>query len=879
MSLPGQDAGLTPMFAQYREFKQQYPDALLLFRLGDFYELFFEDAEVAARELDLVLTGRDGGKALGRVPMCGVPYHSADAYIARLIERGHKVAICEQMEDPRQAKGLVRREVIRVVTPGTLVEPRSLEEKESHFLAAVCQGRTGFGLAYADLSTGEFAACELSGAHGLRQLVEELGRIEPREVLLEPGLERAPGITAPLERMGAALTPYGSGAFRHEAAYRLLCRHFGTHSLRGFGAEDKELAVRAAGAVLQYLEETQKTTLGHITALNVYYPGSYLVLDPATRRNLELTRALRDGGRRGTLLEVLDRTVTAMGGRLLRAWLEQPLLDLAAIRARHEAVGELVQAPLLRGELRSLLGDMRDVERLAGRVAYGSAGPRDLVALGRSLAVLPSLRVLLEEAGSPRLVELRERLDLLDDVRDLLGRAIADDPPVSPTEGGVIRDGFDEEVDRLRAAARDGKSWIAALEARERERTGIKSLKVGYNKVFGYYIEVTRANLAAVPDDYQRRQTLAGAERFVTPDLKAMEEQVLGAEERLAAREYELFAEVRRQVAAQVGRIQASARAVAEIDVLAALAEVAAVYGYTRPVVDHGEVIEIQGGRHPVLERVLPEGRFVPNDCLLDTGENRLLLITGPNMGGKSTYMRQVALITLMAQMGSFVPAQAARIGLVDRIFTRVGASDDLATGQSTFMVEMSEVAAILHAATRRSLIVLDEIGRGTATFDGLSIAWAVAEYVADPTRIGARTLFATHYHELCELEGLLPGVKNYSVAVREKGDEITFLYQIVRGGADRSYGIQVARLAGLPRAVVDRAREILATLEQQEGQRRARREAAAARARQPVQLSFFESRPHPVVEELLALNVMALTPLEALNLLHSLQEKAKEGR
>ncbi|MCG0237771.1 MAG: DNA mismatch repair protein MutS [Firmicutes bacterium] len=869
---------MTPMFNQYRQFKAQYPDCLLFFRLGDFYELFMEDAEIAARELDLVLTGRDAG-AVGRVPMCGVPYHSAENYIAKLIEKGYKVAICEQVEDPKQAKGLVRREVVRVVTPGTLVEPRLLEEKRNHYLAAVCQGKTGFGLAYADLSTGEFAACELQGASGLRQLLEELGRLEPREVLLEPGLETAPGITEPLKLQGAAFQAYDAKAFRHPDAYRRLCEHFGTHSLRGFGLEELELATRAAGAVLQYLEETQKTSLGHITGIQVYFPGEYMTLDPATRRNLEITRSIRDGSRKGTLLSVLDRTVTSMGGRMLRSWLERPLIRLADIQARHEAVAELVENPLMRAELRSLLQDVYDLERLAGRIAYGNANARDLVALKHSLVALPSLKILLGDARSRRLQELRDQLDMLDDVRDLIERAIDDDPPYNLNEGGLIKSGYNAEVDRLRKAAREGKGWIAALEVREREKTGIKSLKIGYNKVFGYYIEVTRPNLHLVPDYYIRKQTLAGAERFITPELKEIEEQVLGAEEKVVALEYQLFTEVRQQVAKEVARIQASARAVAELDALASFAEVASAYGYVRPEMNDGDEIWIKDGRHPVLERVLPEGSFVPNDCLLDTRENRLLLITGPNMGGKSTYMRQVALICLMAQAGSFVPAAEARLGVVDRIFTRVGASDDLATGQSTFMVEMTEVAAILHAATRRSLIVLDEIGRGTATFDGLSIAWAVAEYIADPERLGAKTLFATHYHELCELEGLIPGVKNYSVAVRERGEEVAFLYKIVRGGADRSYGIQVARLAGLPRAVIERAQEILATLEQQEGQRRSRREAAMARARQPVQLTFFEARPHPVVEELLSLNVMALTPLEALNLLYRLQEKAREQR
>jgi DNA mismatch repair protein MutS len=869
--------GATPMFAQYKEIKAQYPDAILFFRLGDFYETFFADAETASRELDLVLTGRDGGKSLGRVPMAGIPYHAAEGYIARLIGKGYKVAVCEQVEDPRSAKGLVRRDVTRVITPGTLVEPRMLEETRNHFLTAVCQGKSGFGLAIADLSTGEFAACELNGADSLRSLLDELGRLEPAEVLLEPGLEHDGRLMGPLRLLGTAVTTLEARSFQHGDSYRRLTAHFGVSSLRGFGCEELELATRAAGAALGYLAETQKTTLTHISGLAVYYPGEYMMIDPATRRNLELVRSIRDGSRRGTLLAVLDRTVTSMGGRLLKAWIERPLLNPSPLRLRHDAVAELAGKPLLRADLRSLLKSVHDLERLAGRVVYGSANGRDLIALKHSLLELPSIRILLEEAASGLLIALRERLDMLDDVRDLIERAITDEPPVSVTEGGVIKTGFDGSVDEFRRAATEGKRWIAALEAKERERTGIKSLKVGYNKVFGYYIEVTNANLLAAADDYIRKQTLAGAERFITPELKEMESKVLGAEEKLTALEYELFSGVRRQVAAEVVRIQSSARAVAELDALDSLAEAASLYGYCRPQVDEEGRLLIRDGRHPVLERVMAEGSFVPNDTQMDGHENRMLIITGPNMGGKSTYLRQTALIALMAQIGSFVPAAEAQIGLVDRIFTRVGASDDLATGQSTFMVEMTEVANILHASTRRSLIVLDEVGRGTATFDGLSIAWAIAEHIHQ--NVGAKTLFATHYHELCELEGLLHGVRNYNVAVREKGDEIIFLHKIVRGGADRSYGIQVARLAGLPRSVVERAREILLSLEEEEGERKRRRESAAARlkSRPAIQLAFFEPARHPVVEELLGLNVMALTPIEALNLLYQLQQRAKE--
>ncbi|MFZ5824366.1 MAG: DNA mismatch repair protein MutS [Bacillota bacterium] len=867
------------MFAQYLKIKEEYPDCILFYRLGDFYETFMDDAELAARELELTLTGRDGGKAMGRVPMAGIPYHAAESYIARLIERGYKVAICEQVEDPKATKGLVRRDVTRVVTPGTLVEPRLLQEKLNNYLAAVTYGKTGFGLAVADLSTGEFAACELGGADGLRQLLDELGRLEPREVIIEPGLAAEQRLVGPLKSAGVALSTFESRHFNQTDAYRRLTGHFGVSTLTGFGCEHLPLATGAAGAALAYLAETQKTTLSHITGLTVYYPGQFMMLDPATRRNLELTRSIRDGGRKGTLLWVMDRTVTSMGGRMLKSWLERPLLDLEPVIRRHEAVGELVHKPVLRADLRALLQEVYDLERLAGRVAYGTANAKDLIALKGSLVALPSIRVALEEAGAKRLTGLRESLDMLDDVRDLIEQAIADEPALAITEGNIIKDGYHEEVDRLRKAAREGKSWIAALESRERERTGIRSLKVGYNKVFGYYLAVTNANRSMVPDDYIRKQTLANEERYITPELKELEETVLGSDEKLMALEYDLFLGIRQQVASQVSRIQDSARAVAELDVLAAFAEVAALYGYVRPLIDTSTRLELKDARHPVLERVMAEGSFVPNDTYLDTEENRLVLITGPNMGGKSTVMRAAALAVILAQAGAFVPASSAHIGLVDRVFTRVGASDDLATGQSTFMVEMTEVANILHAATERSLVVLDEVGRGTATFDGLSIAWAITEHIAQQIR--CRTMFATHYHELCELEGMLHGVVNFSMAVVEKGEDIVFLRKLVRGGADRSYGIQVGRLAGLPASVVERAREILLTLEEEEGERQSRREVAAQKLRQKpsVQLTFFEEKKHPVVEELLGLNILALTPIEALNLLYQLQAKAKDGR
>lgn len=864
------------MFAQYLRIKEQYPDTILFYRLGDFYETFFQDAEQIAKELELTLTGRDGGKAMGRVPMAGIPYHAADSYIARLIEKGHKVAVCEQMEDPKAVKGLVKRDVTRIITPGTLVDPKLLKERQNNYLCAVSIGRSGYGLAVTDLSTGEFAATELTGPEASKLLLDELYRLEPAELLYDPGLELEGRIIPAMKASGVALSPYDPTNFLHGEAYRRLIQQFRAASLHGFGLEHAEMATCAAGGALAYLAETQKTSLAHITGLTLYTPGEFMALDPSTRRNLELTRSIRDGGRKGTLLWVLDKTVTAMGSRLLKSWIERPLLSVPQIAARHEAVQDLTNKPGLRADLRTNLNAVYDLERLAGRIAYGNASAKDLIALKHSLVMLPSIRVALEEAGAQRLIALRDALDMLDDVRDLIDQSITEEPPIALTEGGIIKEGHDPEVDKLRAAAREGKTWIARLEATERERTGIKSLKVGYNKVFGYYLSVTNANKQAVPEHFIRKQTLANEERYITPELKEMESTVLGADEKLMALEYELFLQIRSRVARSVDRIQQSARSVAELDVLATYAEVASLYGWARPLVDTSTELELRAARHPVLERVLPEGSFVPNDVVLNTGDQRLMLITGPNMGGKSTVMRQAALAAILAQAGSFVPATSAHIGLCDRVWTRVGASDDLATGQSTFMVEMTEVANILHGATERSLIVLDEVGRGTATFDGLSIAWAITEYIHN--RIGARAMFATHYHELCDLEGELEGVKNYSMAVKEKGEEIIFLRRLTPGGADRSYGIQVGRLAGLPQSVIERAKAVLGELEADEETRQNRREVLKhVKPQKPtVQLTFFEEQKNPVVEELLTVNVNLLTPLEALNLLSQLQAKAK---
>ncbi|MGE5507975.1 MAG: DNA mismatch repair protein MutS [Chitinophagales bacterium] len=884
---------LTPMLQQYFEVKRECGDAIVLFRLGDFFEMFGADAELAAPLLEITLTGREAGRA-GRIPMCGVPHHAVLGYAAKLVAAGYKVALCDQVEDPRFAKGIVKREVTRILTPGTAIELDAGEGRSKRYLASLVTRGGAWGLAYVEVATGEFGTTELSGEEAGARLRHELLRLAPAEVLVPQGVAGA-GETGPLkgeyagvwpEGLAAAITPLDEEAFRPETAAHLLKEHFGTVSLAGFGCEGRPLATAAAGGALKYLYDTQRTALSHLTRLSTYAVDSTMVLDPATRRSLELTEAQRDGGRRGTLLGVLDRTVTALGGRLLSDWVQRPLKEVAPIRCRLDAVEELVGERATRRRLREALKEVYDLERLVGRVGLGVANGRDLVALGRSLAGLPKLKAELQPGRCALLRETFASLDPLEDLADLLSRALVDEPPAGVREGGLIRPGYSAELDELRQAASGGKEWIAGLEARERQETGIKSLKVGFNRVFGYYLEVSKANLHLVPEGrYLRKQTLVGAERFVTPELKEYEALVLGAEEKMNGLEYELFLQLRQAVAERAARIQATARLVALVDVLAALAEVAAANGYVRPEVDEGDTIRIEEGRHPVVEQNLPSGAFVPNDAHLDA-DRRFLLITGPNMAGKSTYLRQVALIVLMAQIGSFVPARAARIGLVDRVFTRVGAADDLAAGQSTFMVEMIEVANILHHATRRSLIILDEVGRGTSTFDGLAIAWALTEYLVEPGLVGAKTLFATHYHELIHLEGRLPGLCNLSVAVKKEGDEVIFLRRIVPGGADESYGIEVARLAGLPRPLLGRAREILAELDRSDGRggrafprRKAagegQRGLAARLAPEPAQLALF-SAGREVLQRLIEIDLESTTPLAALNLLASLAKEAR---
>ncbi|HAP93938.1 MAG TPA: DNA mismatch repair protein MutS [Desulfotomaculum sp.] len=859
--------GYTPMIEQYLEIKNQHQDAILFFRLGDFYEMFFDDAVLAARELEITLTGRDGGENR-RIPMCGVPYHAAQTYITRLIQKSYKVAICEQMEEPGAGRGIVRRQVTRIVTPGTLIEEQTLEEKKHNFLAAVRAMETSYGLAFADVTTGLFMATQFDGDSSENMLLDELARLQPAEILLADAAENNKTASRIKKRCSAVISFVSPGTFSREKAIRILSRQLGP-AWQQSALNTFPRAVDAAGGLMVYLKDTQKCDLLQINQVQLYSPGQYMILDAITRRNLELTASMRDGSRWGTLLWVLDYTVTAMGGRLIRSWIERPLLDLKTIRNRLDALEETVNNIFFRHELKQLLSSIYDLERLTARVAYGSANARDMLALKDSLSVLPSLKQLLLNNQAKLWLEIAGAIDCQEDLRELLENSISEDPPFSVREGGIIKPGYHPEADRLQAASRSGKDWLVNLETRERERTGIKSLKIGFNKVFGYYIEVTRTNLNLVAEDYIRKQTLANAERFITPELKELEEKILGAEDRLVQLEYQLFVEIRDQVAAVIPALQKTAHAAATADCLLSLAEAAIKANYTRPQVSEKDRILIREGRHPVLERVLSTGEFVPNDILLNE-ENRLIILTGPNMAGKSTYMRQAALLVLMAQMGSFVPARQAEVGLVDRILTRVGASDDLAIGQSTFMTEMNECRTIINSATVRSLIIMDEVGRGTSTYDGISIAWALVEYIA--TQVKAKTLFSTHYHELTDLEKLA-GVRNFTITVQEQGEDIVFLRQVLPGKADRSYGIQVARLAGLPRVILSRAREIMNSLEYRQ-----------AAAKQPAPTkgnpgSDMDGKVHvepagrQVVKELTALNVCKLTPLEALNLVARWQE------
>lgn len=878
-------AELTPMMQQYMETKKEYQDCILFYRLGDFYEMFFDDALTASKELEITLTGKNCGLE-ERAPMCGVPFHAVDGYLNRLVSKGYKVAICEQMEDPSTAKGLVKRDVVRIVTPGTNLDVQALDETKNNYIMCVVYITDRYGLSVADVTTGEYVVTELSDTE---KLFDEIYKFMPSELICNESFYMS-GMDLDLlkEKLGITLYSLDSWYFDDKICQRTLMDHFHVKELEGLGLRDYDCGMIAAGALLKYLLETQKRDLSHITRLSIYATGKYMLLDSSTRRNLELSETLREKQKRGSLLWVIDKTKTAMGARLLRKFIEQPLIDRQEIERRLDAVEELKNNAISREELREYLSSIYDLERLVCKITYQSANPRDLIAFERSLKMLPHIKYILKEMKSPLLQELHDGLDTLEDLCELVENAVREEPPIAMREGGIIKEGYNEEVDRLRSAKSDGKEWLAKLEANEREKTGIKNLKIRFNKVFGYYLEVTNSFKNLVPEYYTRKQTLANAERYIIPELKELEDTILGAEDRLYALEYQLYCEVRDRIGTEILRIQSSAQAVAQLDAFSSLALVAERNRYVRPGINEKGIIDIKDGRHPVVERMIPNDMFIANDTYLNDKKKRISVITGPNMAGKSTYMRQTALIVLMAQIGSFVPASSADIGLVDRIFTRVGASDDLASGQSTFMVEMTEVANILRNATSKSLLILDEIGRGTSTFDGLSIAWAVIEHISSSKLLGAKTLFATHYHELTELEGKINNVNNYCIAVKEKGDDIIFLRKIVKGGADKSYGIQVARLAGVPDTVIERAKEIVEELVQADIADKIKDIASHGHEQQAVkpkhydevdlaQMSLFDTvKDDDVIEEIKGLDLGNLTPIDALNTLYQLQNKLK---
>ena len=876
---------LTPMMKQYMQTKEEYKDCILFYRLGDFYEMFFDDALTASKELEITLTGKNCGLE-ERAPMCGIPYHAVDSYLNRLVSKGYKVAICEQVEDPKTAKGIVKREVIRVVTPGTNLDTQGLDETKNNYIMCIVYMADRYGLSVADVTTGEYLVTELDSQ---TKLMDELYKFMPSEIVCNEAFYMSGLDLDDLKnRLHMAIYSLEAWYFDDALCRETLQEHFKVASLEGIGLSDYECGMIASGALLKYLEETQKNSLSHMSRLTRYATGNYMVLDSATRRNLELVETLREKQKRGSLLWVLDKTKTAMGARTLRKYVEQPLIDKESIVKRLDAVAELKDNAICREEIREYLNPVYDLERLVGKITYQSANPRDLIAFQSSLSMLPSVKCILKDMESDLLKEIYEELDPLEELCDLVGRAIQEEPPLAMKEGGIIKDGYNEEVDRLRKAKSEGKNWLADLETKEREKTGIKNLRIRYNKVFGYYLEVTNSFKDLVPDYYTRKQTLANAERYIIPELKELEDTILGAEDKLCALEYELYCEERNTIAAEMTSIQRTAKAVAKLDVIASLALVAERNNYVRPKINEKGVIDIRDGRHPVVEKMIPNDMFIANDTYLDDKKQRISIITGPNMAGKSTYMRQAALIVLMAQLGSFVPASSANIGLVDRIFTRVGASDDLASGQSTFMVEMNEVANILRNATSKSLLILDEIGRGTSTFDGLSIAWAVVEYISNSKLLGAKTLFATHYHELTELEGKISNVNNYCIAVKEKGDDIVFLRKIVKGGADKSYGIQVAKLAGVPDPVINRAKEIVEELVTADITGKVKNIAVQGSETKKktqkkldevdlTQFSLFDTvKDDDVLNELKELDISHMTPMDAMNKLYQLQNKLR---
>lgn len=875
---------ITPMMQQYLETKKQYKDCIIFYRLGDFYEMFFEDAITVSKELEITLTGKNCGLE-ERAPMCGVPYHAVDSYLNKLVTKGYKVAIVEQVEDPATAKGIVKREVVRIVTPGTNLNTSALDETKNNYLMSIVCVENCFGIAIVDITTGDFFVTEVENN---RALLDEIYKFMPSEIICNDAfLLTGIDIDDLKNRLNITVFQLESWYFDDDMCKKALTDHFKVYDLSALGIDNYDVGTNAAGALMQYLTETQKNSLSHLTQIIPYSTNKFMILDTSTRRNLELCETLREKQKRGSLLWVLDKTKTAMGARMLRSYIEQPLIDKESIIKRQKAIEELNKSLITRDELREYLSPIYDLERLISKVAYKSANPRDLIALLNSLKMLPHIKTVIQDFKSPLFKEITEDLDVLDDITSLIDNSINEDPPINIKEGGIIKEGYNEEVDRLRKAKTEGKTWLAELETKEKEKTGIKGLKIKYNKVFGYYLDVTNSYKDLVPDYYVRKQTLTNSERYTTDELKQLEDVILGAEDKLFSLEYNLFSEIRDEISSQVVRIQTTAKALAKIDVFASLAYVAEHNNYVKPNINEKGIIDIKNGRHPVVEKMMPDSMFVTNDTYLDMNNNRVSIITGPNMAGKSTYMRQTALITLMAQIGSFVPATSANIGVCDKIFTRVGASDDLASGQSTFMVEMTEVANILRNATPKSLLILDEIGRGTSTFDGLSIAWAVVEHICDIKLLGAKTLFATHYHELTELEGTMKGVNNYCISVKEQGDNIVFLRKIVKGGADKSYGIQVAKLAGVPDSVINRAKELVAELSNADITAKAKEIAANMTPGNSIkgvndnvelhQMSLFDTvKEDDIITEIEELDLGTMTPIDALNHLYKIQNKLR---
>ena len=870
-----QKAEYTPMMQKYLETKEKYKDCILFYRLGDFYEMFFDDAITASRELEITLTGKDCGQA-ERAPMAGVPHHAAENYAAKLIEKGYKVAICEQLEDPKTTKGIVKRGVIRVLTPGTIVESNLLEEKKNNYIMSIVKSGLYFGVSVCDISTGEFYSCEIKDENNFALLLDEIARFTPSEIIANSMMfECKEEIDKISERFNIYMSKFSDKFFSEDVGDLQLEYNIIENKKEVQNLKERKLAVKSINALIEYLNETQMTSLEHINTITIYNLSRYMTLDINARRNLEITEKLRDKSKKGTLLWVLDKTSTSMGGRLLRRWLNAPLIDTKEIQERLEAVEELKDNIMIRGDITETLRKVYDIERLSGKMTYGNANARDMITLRNSLEKLPEVKQVLSQCQTPKLKELYENLDELQDMHKLIEDSIVEDPPLTIKEGGIIKLGYDEEIDKLKTATTEGKNWIIKLEAEEKEKTGIKNLKVGYNKVFGYYIEVSKSYIPQVPDRFVRKQTLTNGERYITEELKNLENQILGAEDKVVNLEYNEFVKIRDEIAKNIKRLQKTANIVSILDVLTTFAQVSEDMNYCKPIVNDDGIIDIKEGRHPVIEKMVGPGNFVPNDTYLDKDGNRLAIITGPNMAGKSTYMRQVALITLMAQIGCFVPATQAKIGVVDKIFTRIGASDDLSMGQSTFMVEMMEVATILKEATQNSLVILDEIGRGTSTYDGLSIAWAVAEFIADKEKCGAKTLFATHYHELIELADKQEGIKNYSIAVKEKGEDIIFLRKIVEGGTDESYGIHVAKLAGVPKNVTKRANEILRSLERKSmltGKTAEKENKKVVEG----QVDMFNFKLAEVAHEIDKINLNELTPIDALNTLVKIKEKMK---